>query len=323
MKAIVAGLTGLMGLVALTGAAAAQVVTIGSNPQGALLYNVAVAVAKVMDEKMAVQARVQPMAGTSTYLPLMNRAEMDLGLANVDELQTAVAGTAAFEGKPNPNLRVVATLFPLPLGLAVPADSTVRRTADLKGLRMGGGYPGQTTARVVQEAMLANGGLGSADIRPVPMVNLFAAIEGLAQGKVDAAVISPSSAQVHKAHTDLAGRGGLRFVSIETDAAAVERMRKLIPSRPMQLQPSPQHPGMAAPTWTMAYSMFVLANNQTADDLVYRLAATLHKSRDDLARTVPALAAFDPARMTERVAATWHPGAARFYREIGQWPPRD
>ena len=32
---------------------------------------------------------------------------------------------------------------------------------------------------------------------------------------------------------------------------------------------------------------------------------------------------FDPGRMTEKVAAPWHPGAIKFYTEIGQGPPKD
>ncbi|HEY4635518.1 MAG TPA: hypothetical protein VIG92_03065, partial [Rhodospirillales bacterium] len=44
-------------------AASQQVVTLVSNPQGSQFFTVAAAVAKLMDQKMGLQARVQPMGG--------------------------------------------------------------------------------------------------------------------------------------------------------------------------------------------------------------------------------------------------------------------
>jgi TRAP-type uncharacterized transport system substrate-binding protein len=31
---------------------------------------------------------------------------------------------------------------------------------------------------------------------------------------------------------------------------------------------------------------------------------------------------FNPARMTTDIGVPYHPGAIRYYREIGQWPPK-
>jgi hypothetical protein len=45
-----------------------------------------------MDDKLKMQVRVQPMAGSSTYIPLLNRGEVDFGLTNVDDAMTAFKG---------------------------------------------------------------------------------------------------------------------------------------------------------------------------------------------------------------------------------------
>ena len=55
---------------------AQQVRVIASNPQGSIFYAGSVVIGKLMDEKLKMQVRVQPMGGSSTYIPLLNRGEV-------------------------------------------------------------------------------------------------------------------------------------------------------------------------------------------------------------------------------------------------------
>jgi TRAP-type uncharacterized transport system substrate-binding protein len=91
-------------------AQAQQVRVIASNPQGSVFYSASVAIGKLIDEKLKMQVRVQPMAGSSTYIPLLNRGEIDFGLTNVDDSMTAFKGTGSFR-QPNPDLRLIAAVF--------------------------------------------------------------------------------------------------------------------------------------------------------------------------------------------------------------------
>ena len=68
----------------------AQVRVIASNPQGSIFYSASVAIGKLLDEKLKMQVRVQPMGGSSTYIPLLNRGETDFGLTNVDDYDDRV-----------------------------------------------------------------------------------------------------------------------------------------------------------------------------------------------------------------------------------------
>jgi TRAP transporter TAXI family solute receptor len=128
---ILRALAALAAVVTTAGAADAQVYAVATNPQGALTYNAGVAVSKVVNDKLKLQFRVQPMAGSSTYVPLLNTGEVDLGFLNVEETLGAVHGVRSFEGKPNPNVRVLVSLFPLPVAYVVPADSPIKSIHDL------------------------------------------------------------------------------------------------------------------------------------------------------------------------------------------------
>ena len=309
-------------ILGLTAGADAQVYTIGTNPQGSLYYAAGAALAKIANDKLNLQMRVQPSAGSSTYLPLLNRNEQELGLLNTDDAETGYRGTDAFAGKPNPNLRLIGVMFPLPISMLVPADSAVKKIADVKGLRLPSEFPGQTTGKKLHDGVLATAGLTYADVKPVPMPNLFLAVDALAAGRVDAAAIAPGIAQVQQAHLALASRGGLRFVSIETDPDAIKRMQKVMNSYPLTIEPAKHLPGIVEPTVFMGYSAFVATNDKVPEKLVYDIAKMLHASRAELIAIAPQLSRFDPKKMAESHVVPYHPGAIKFYSEAGQWPPK-
>src|SRR5947208_1145374 len=57
-------------------------VAIGSNPPGSLFYSLASGIAKIIRQSTPVQVQVQPYAGTSTFVPLFDSGELDLGVVN-------------------------------------------------------------------------------------------------------------------------------------------------------------------------------------------------------------------------------------------------
>ena len=303
-------------------AASQQVITLVSNPQGSQFFTVAAAVAKLMDQKMGVQARVQPMGGPTAYIPLLARGEAEFGLAASDDADTAYAGPEAYDGKPNRTLRLVAAIFPLPVSMGVAGDSPAKTLKDVKGLRLTAGYANQTTIRKVQDALLANAGLTMADIRPVPVVNVFQGTEALAAGRADAATTAPTINQSREADVNMASRGGIRFLPIDTAPAQLAAMQKIIPSRPLVLRPEQNLPGIKAPTPVLAYSTFLVTSDKAPEELVYRLAKALHDDHALMVQSAPPLRGFNANAMAEAMPVPYHAGAEKYYREIGQWPPR-
>ena len=137
--------------ISLTGicAASAQPVGLGTSPQGTLTYAVGAAVAKTLTESANIQARVQPSSGTGTMIPLVNSGEIDIGFANTLELFDAFHGVGTFDKRPYPNLRTIAVIFPIKVGLFVRADSPIKSVKDMKGKTIAYGYTSQDRKSVV------------------------------------------------------------------------------------------------------------------------------------------------------------------------------
>jgi len=204
--------------------AQAEVRVIASNPQGSIFYASSVVIGKLLDEKLKIQMRVQPMGGSSTYIPLLDRGEVDFGLTNVDDALSSYKGVGNFK-RPSSELRLTAVAFPLTLGVIVPNDSPIRSIGDLKGKILPWGYNAQTTGRVLQEAVLATAGLTMNDVKTVPTQSLFSGVDLLGDGKVDAAVISVGTGQAQQANVNLASHGGLRFLNMDSSPEAIARRR--------------------------------------------------------------------------------------------------
>ena len=225
MKKLVTFTAALAFACAASAAQAQQVRVIASNPQGSIFYAASVVIGKLMDDKLKMQVRVQPTAGTSTFIPQLDRGEIDFGLTNVDDARTAYKGIEAFK-RPNPNLRLTTIAFQLTLGVLVPNDSPIKSISDLKGKTMPWGYNAQTTGRILQEAVLASGGLTMKDVKTVPTQSLFSGVDLLGEGKVDAATISVGTGQGQQANVKLASHGGVRFINMDSSPEALARSSK-------------------------------------------------------------------------------------------------
>ena len=100
------------------------------------------------------------------------------------------------------------------------------------------------------------------------------------------------------------------------------RLTKSFIAYPLRLDPSPSLAGIAGPTTVMAYDMFLLTNRKMPDDVAYKVTKMLHESHAELRKITPIMDRFNPTRMTTEIGVPYHPGAIRYYREIGQWPPK-
>src|ERR1041384_1099154 len=86
-------------------AALAQTYGFATLPPGTLNHTSASAIAKVLKEKGGLNVLVQPTAGESTLIPLVDRGESDLGIANIFEMENAKKSGA--------NLRLIGSLHAL------------------------------------------------------------------------------------------------------------------------------------------------------------------------------------------------------------------
>ncbi|MDA2933833.1 TAXI family TRAP transporter solute-binding subunit [Acidobacteria bacterium AH-259-D05] len=188
-----------------------RMVGVGSTKSGST-GQVAAAIARVVSFQDDLQMRTQPMAGTIQYIPSVNAGQLEFGVANIAQLTFAVEGKSLFEGHPNPDLRMVATLMPFRVGLLVPRDSDIRTVADLKGRPVPSGFKASPLFKVLFDGFLATGELSFEDVQQVPVSGRSQMLDLFMQGKVLTAIMTLGDALVKQVDAAL---GGVRYLCFD------------------------------------------------------------------------------------------------------------
>lgn len=322
MKTSGALFAGTLLVAAFTGGAAAQVVGIASGQPGTLGHNTGQAVAKIANQEAGITARTQPLAGTTAYVPLINRGEMEFGFANAVEVGYAFGGTGNWEGKPNPNLRMVGMMFPLRTGLMAPADLNIKTVADLKTrageLRIASEYTADTIIRYYIMGALANGGMTYDDFKKVPVSNFVKGIQALGDGFVDVSLVSLNSGAGKKANVQLSGRGGLQYVSMDDSTEGQKRFKAFLPAASIiSMKANPSIPGLIEPANIVEIPWMMFTYADAPADLVYRMTKVVAENNAKLGEAFGAFKRAKVAKMAPQSSVDYHPGALKYYKEAG------
>ena len=304
-------------------AAQAQVVGIATLSPGSSFYAIGTAISGVLQQKAHITSRVQPMSGPSVYIPVVNRGSVEFAISNSLDVANSYRGVENFTGHENSDLRLVGAVFLNSLGIAVPNDSPIKSVEDLKGVRMPSQFTAQAAMRLQQNTMLSVAGLSTADMKPYPVANYLKGMEALGEGKVDAAMFCIGCAQAQEVNVALGAHGGLRFLPLPDTPEALAAMHKIYPGAFLQVfQPSSALPGVLAPIRLMVASGFLVTSTHVPDDVVYKATKAIYENKPMLEASTQYMKSFEPGMMAEANVVPYHPGAEKFYKEVGLWPPK-
>jgi len=307
----------------LVSTATAQTLGIGTSNPGSITHSSGSAIAKLIVEQVGIQTRVQPHGGNSAFVPAVNAREVDFGLANVLEMQYALTGTDIYKGQVLKDLRVVTVLMPLRTAFFVPKDSPINSIRDLKGKRVPGRWTSQKVIQYITKGMLANAGLSYDDVKMVPVPNVNRGADDFIQRKADTFFFAVGSGKVREAGAKV---GGLKALSVDPSPEAMARFREHHPViYPLLLQPSNSNYGIIEPTYVAAMDFLFLTHTGMSDDVIYKITKALYGGKKALFASFKPLGAnFSPDKMAKILpAGEYHPGAIKFYTEVGLWPPKE
>jgi TRAP transporter TAXI family solute receptor len=299
------------------GQADAQPLGIGTNPQGTMVYTLGATLSKALADTAHMQSRVQPSSGTGTLVPLVNSGEIDIGFCNAREYYDSYYGVGSSDKRPNPNLRTIAVLFPLQVGLIVRNDSPIKSVKDLKGHTVSYGYTSQDVIRILLDGLLANAGLTVKDMKPVLVPNLVRGVDELMAGRVDVTFFALGQAKVSEADASIPG--GIRFLPVDTSPAAVDAMMKVVKVGYVDtVNPAPHLAGVREPIAVAHYDYVAFANKDVPAERVKTITRVIAEQRDAMAQTLPLFRQLKPERMwTRKLEVPYHDGAIAYYREKG------
>ena len=297
------------------GGAARSFLSFGTAPPGGAFFVVGGALAEVLNADASANWNVTPEAtsGSQENIRRLATGELDFAVSNAAITYFAVRGTEGWD-RAYP-VRSVMTLAPNVTIFVTTASSGIRTMADLKGKRIVVGPAGAGFEYFVRPLIAAHG-LTYEDFTPLNATQ-SAAVDMLADGSAGAVLIGGAvpTASITQASASM----DVHFVPF--DDAAVERLAKeyiffsraTIPANTYRNQEADFH-GLDAG------SMHLITAADQDEDLVYRVTKALYENREQVVQRHAAGNAINAKNVVRDTGTEFHPGAIRYYREIGIWP---
>lgn len=307
-----------------------QFVMLGTAPVGGAFNQVGNSIATVVESnKGELNWKVQSQAtkGSKENIRSLDKGEIQLGMSNSAISYHAVRGSGSWDKEYQ--IRAVATLAPN-VGLFITKQSSgIKTMADLKGKRVTVGPAGAGMEMFLSPLLQEHGVIFSVDgeddqITPLNQ-NYSGSVQLLGDDDADAAFVG--GAIPTAAVSQACASHDIHFVTYD-DAAKARLIEKYDFFSPVKI------PAMKNDKKTYedlegdfsglnVGSMQLITHANVDEDLVYELTKKIWENRKAIAKQHPAGNAINEKNAARYTGTEFHPGAVRFYQEIGIWPAGD
>jgi hypothetical protein len=240
----------------------------------------------------------------------IEEGKADLGFGNTISTADAVKGNAPFP-KPTTNVCHLATLYPQFFQVVVLADAKINSVADLKG-RSVAVQPRGNTAEDITRHILQVYGLSYETLGKVSFVSYTDAVSLLKDGHAQAFTLGstiPTSAVM-----DVAASRDIKLLDL---GDKIEAMRKINPGYTAVKVPRGTYPKVDKETTVIGYATHLVVSCKLPAETVYTMAKTIVANLADLVAVNQAMKGLTPKQMSEDIGVPFHPGAQKFYKEVG------
>jgi uncharacterized protein len=198
----------------------------------------------------------------------------------------------------------------------VRADSDLHSVEDLKGKRVVITFRANAALDQLHTGILATGGLTPSDVTPVTVAGLPEAMRMLTEGRADAVPTGLNTALTLQVNSSVPD--GIRYITMGQDEA---RLAEIMPgAHVITVEPGEEGVGIVGPTRVSDMVDYLNTGTHMSDEQAYRIVKTLHENWEALRRDYVQIRpiAADAIAPSDNLHP-YHPGAIRYYREVGLW----
>jgi TRAP transporter TAXI family solute receptor len=295
-------------------------VRIGTGNINGLYYPTGAGIAKVVNRKTkdsGILCRTEFTGGSVDNFREIMAGNLELGLGQSDFLYQAFLGQGQWRGKgPQKDLRAILTLNKESLTLLAAEDKGINTIDDLRGKRVNIGSPGSGERQNSIDA-LENVGIDYTKDLVAKEFKLAEIDLLLENGQIDAFFHTaghPSPAIIAATQ----GRRKVRFISI----TGLDHLLRKYPyyvkvSIPINLYPKATN---EADVETFGVKTTLVTSTKVPNEVVYTITKEVFDNIDFFKKLHPTFETLTKQSMVECLAAPIHPGAEKYYDEVGLVP---
>ncbi|HOE57669.1 MAG TPA: TAXI family TRAP transporter solute-binding subunit [Bacillota bacterium] len=268
--------------------------------------------AQIFNSKIAnMNVTAQATGASVENLKLIGKKEAELAIVQNDMTDYAYAGAEAFKDAKVENVRVLANLYPEVIQIVASADSGINTPIDIKGKKFSVGAPGsgvEANARQLLDVM----GMTYNDFS-ANYLSFSESADSLKDKHIEGFMFV--SGVPNAAIQDTATTSNLKFISISDDM-----IKKLIDKYPFFTEiviPAGTYKGQSADVKTVAVKATLIVGSEVSEKVVYDLTKALFDNQKELAEAHAKGAELSLENAVKGVSVPFHPGAEKYYKEVG------
>ncbi len=297
---------------AAAGVQAAEFINILTGGTSGVYYPLGVALSQIYSKAIPeAKSSVQATKASAENLNLIQAGRGELAFTLGDALSDAWKGNADAGFKtPLKKLRAVAAIYPNYIQIVASADSGIKTLADLRGKRVSVGAPKSGT-EINARAILKGAGLSYADLGRVEYLPFGESVELMKNRQIDATLISAGLGV--SAIRDLAT--SVKMVVVSIPPAVVAKIND--PAYQAAVIPANTYEDQTADVPTVAIGNVLVTRADLPADTVYKMTKAMFTHLPELVAAHSAAKAIKLENAVKGLPIPLHPGAAKYYREVG------
>jgi TRAP transporter TAXI family solute receptor len=293
---------------------AAQRMLIGSTSASSSHYGYFVAVSEVINQKVAgVETSVVETGATVDNLRRFARKQIDLGLVTTNVLSQAYYGKQEFKGRPVKS-KLLWVYVIAPQNAIVRKDAGITDFAGLDGQRFNPGLKGSATEKTTEAVFKV------LDIRPQYVrgstTDIVTAVK---DNHIRGYVKSGAGMKIDASSRDISTFTPIGILSLSEKQAGL--IQSQLPEVSIVKVPAGAGPGIGSYT-TWGFAVACSASPNLDEDTAYRIVKAICEDKTVQASAMASVKNADFVSMTLKYATSpLHPGAIRYFREVGATIP--
>ena len=291
---------------------AAEFINILTGGTSGVYYPLGVALSQIYGKAIpGSKTSVQATKASAENLNLLQAGRGEAAISLGDSLSDAWKGNeeAGFKS-PLKKLRTIATLYPNYIHFVATADSGIKSLADIKGKRISVGAPKSGTELNVREILKA-AGISYKDFSKVEYLSYAESVELMKNKQLDVTLLSSGLGVA--ALRDLAVSQKVNFLTIPAEIVA----KINDPAFLVGVIPAKTYEGQNSDVTTVSVFNYLVTHEGVSTDTVYTMTKSMFENLVQMSAAHSAAKAIKKENAAKTPPAPLHPGAEKYYREIG------
>jgi TRAP transporter TAXI family solute receptor len=291
---------------------AQEFVTVLTGGTSGVYYPMGVALSQVYGKAMpGSKTSAQVTKASAENLNLLQAGRGEIAFTLGDALNEAWKGNeeAGFK-TPLKKLRTIAAIYPNYIQIVANADSGIKTLADLKGKRVAVGAPKSGTELNARD-IFRGAGMSYKDFAKVEYLPFGESVELMKNRQLDATLISAGLGVA--AIRDLAT--SVKIVIVPVPADVVAKIGEA--AYQAGTVPANTYNGQTDAVATVAIQNFLVSHEGVSTDAAYKMTKAIFEHLPELQAAHAAAKAITRENAAKAPPAPLHPGAEKYYREIG------